>query len=74
MFHSRLQLLAQSYGIWGTEFRPTFNGGNDSYLFGADFNGNLGDVDLYQAYIAMKEAWGGPMDIYIGRKELVYGN
>ncbi len=36
--------------------------------------GSDGSVSLYQAYIEMKDAWGAPIDIKIGRSEMQHGD
>lgn len=55
-----------SYDIWGNASRrvPGFSG--------VDFEGS--DVQLYQAYITLGQAWGTNFDIQIGRQELVLGS
>jgi hypothetical protein len=50
----------------------SFTGGQ---LSGFDASGSSGtDVSLYQAYIEMKEAWGFPIEIKIGRSEMQHGD
>jgi hypothetical protein len=58
-----------SYEIWGTNFR-------DSYIFSANAaqSAVANDVDVYQAYIEMREAWGYPLTIKIGRQEIKLGS
>lgn len=73
------------YGDWGDEFRGL---DSDGILSGGDGSSasyfsydrspssleSDGSVNLYQAYIEMKDAWGAPIDITIGRKEIVHGD
>ncbi len=55
-----------SYNNWGDGFRS-------SYLTGIDGRGDA-DVDLYQAYINVKNLWGTPLSLRVGRQELVFGS
>ena len=56
------------YNFWGEDFRSL-------YLTGADFRGSGGnDVDLYQGYIEVKNLWGSPVSMRVGRQELSFGN
>lgn len=55
-----------SYDNWGQSFRS-------NYITGADFAGGA-DVDLYQAYIEVNNAWGLPIRTRIGRQELEFGS
>jgi hypothetical protein len=55
-----------NYNIWGEDFRS-------NYLTGVDgFSG--GDVDLYQSYIEINNAWGLPIRTRIGRQEIELGS
>ncbi len=57
-----------SYDIWGEDFRS-------NYLTGADGRAASGDdVEMYQAYINVKDMWGTPLSLRVGRQELVFGN
>jgi len=56
-----------NYSNWGTATRQ-------ANPFGANQPGQSSsddDVDMYQAYIEMREAWGQPLTIRIGRQEMV---
>ena len=55
-----------SYGDWGQGFRS-------NYLTGIDGRGGA-DVNLYQAYINVKNLWGTPLSLRVGRQELVFGS
>ena len=55
-----------SYNFWGNDFRS-------DYLTGIDGR-NGTDVDLYQAYINVKDLWGTPLSLRVGRQELVFGS
>ncbi len=55
-----------SYGDWGQGFRS-------DYLSGIDSRG-ASDVSLYQAYINVKNLWGTPLSLRVGRQELVFGS
>lgn len=55
-----------SYGDWGQNFRS-------NYLTGIDGRG-ASDVNLYQAYVNVKNLWGTPLSLRVGRQELVYGS
>jgi len=55
-----------SYGDWGQGFRS-------NYLTGIDARGGA-DVNLYQAYINVKNLWGTPLGLRVGRQELVFGS
>jgi hypothetical protein len=54
-----------SYNDWGQGFRS-------DYLTGIDSRGGS-DVNLYQAYINVKDLWGTPLSLRVGRQELVFG-
>ncbi len=54
-----------SYGDWGQGFRS-------NYLTGIDSRGGS-DVSLYQAYINVKNLWGTPLSLRVGRQELSFG-
>ena len=58
-----------SYDVWGEDFRS-------DYLTGTDFRQNHadGDVEIYQSYIEMNEAFSFPLRIRIGRQELSFGS
>ncbi len=60
------------YSEWGDQFRGL---DEDRLLSGADsaVEGD-GSVSLYQGYIEMKDAWGAPIDIKIGRSEMQHGD
>jgi hypothetical protein len=55
-----------SYNDWGQGFRS-------NYLTGIDVRGDA-DVNLYQAYVNVKNLWGTPLSLRVGRQELVFGN
>jgi len=55
-----------SYGNWGTEFRDTLSGP------GMVQDGT--ELNVYQAYIELGEAWGTAFDIKIGRQEVQLGS
>jgi hypothetical protein len=55
-----------NYGNWGTDFRS-------DYFTGLDGAGG-GDVALYQAYIDVKEMWGTPLNLRVGRQEVALGS
>ncbi|RJP69317.1 MAG: DUF1302 family protein [Candidatus Abyssobacteria bacterium SURF_17] len=70
----------QSFDVWGDD--PNDNAADDVEAFDAVFStdeqkseaGSDNDlVDLYQAYIEMNEIAGYPLQVRIGRQELVYG-
>jgi hypothetical protein len=54
------------YGIWGNSFRS-------NYITGQDGAG-AADIDLYQAYIEVNNAWGLPIRSRIGRQEVELGS
>ena len=58
-----------SWDIWGEDFRS-------DYLTGTDFRQNHadGDVEIYQSYIEMNEAFSYPLRVRIGRQELSFGS
>lgn len=63
-------LEIDNYTDWGLATRQ-------ENPFGANAVGQASiadDVDMYQAYIEMREAWGQPLTIRIGRQEIVLGN
>jgi hypothetical protein len=78
------------YSNWGDEFRGLegngvlsgvdgLGGSDDEYDFefperGVPSISSDGSVQLYQGYIEMKDAWGAPIDIVIGRKEMIHGD
>jgi hypothetical protein len=55
-----------SYGDWGQGFRS-------NYLTGIDGRGGA-DVNMYQAYVNVKNLWGTPLSLRVGRQELVFGS
>lgn len=55
-----------SYDNWGDSFRSNF-------VSGFDFAGGA-DVDLYQSYIEINNAWGLPIRTRIGRQEIELGS
>lgn len=56
------------YGRWGETFRS-------NYLSGVDTRPNgTGNVNVYQAYIDMKEIGGTPLSLRAGRQEIVLGS
>lgn len=55
------------YDNWGEDFRS-------NYLTGADFRAGANDVELYQAYIEMRNMWGTPLTARVGRQEIALGN
>ena len=59
-----------NYYNWGTATRQSNPFGANA--LGAAFG--IDDVDMYQGYIEMREAWGQPLTIRIGRQEIVLGN
>jgi hypothetical protein len=59
-----------SYEIWGTSLRD----GIYIATNGVSPDAGPDDVDLYQAYIEMREAWGYPLTIRIGRQEIMLGS
>jgi hypothetical protein len=83
--HAFIEL--DNYGNWGDDFRGLDSSG---LLTGADGTSNSlefyesdrgiptlssdNSVSLYQAYVEMKDAWGAPIDIKIGRSEMVHGD
>ncbi len=66
----------QSYEVWGDDFRDDKTPGlmpNHFGGIGTFVPDDSGDVEIYQAYIEAKDVGGYPVDIKIGRQELVYG-
>ncbi len=58
-----------SIETWGEDFRSS------NYLTGADQRANSSDdVEVYQAYLQMREILGTPLQLRIGRQELVFGS
>lgn len=55
-----------SYENWGDNFRSNYVTGVDG--FGGD------DVELYQSYIEINNAWGLPIRTRMGRQELEFGS
>ena len=55
-----------SYENWGDNFRSNYVTGVDG--FGGD------DVELYQSYIEVNNAWGLPIRTRMGRQELEFGS
>jgi hypothetical protein len=64
-----LYIEFDAYNNWGDNFRS-------NYVTGIDFaNGaNSDNVDLYQSYIEVNNAWGLPIRTRIGRQELELGS
>ncbi len=57
-----------SYGNWGDDFRSW-------YLCGNDFPARrANEVQLYQSYINVKNLWGTPLALRVGRQEIALGN
>lgn len=57
-----------SYDVWGEDFRS-------NYLTGVDGrSGSVDDVEVYQGYVAADSVFGLPVDVRIGRQELVLGD
>ena len=54
-----------SYNDWGQDFRA-------NYLTGVDSRGGS-EVNLYQAYVNVKDLWGTPLSLRAGRQELSFG-
>ncbi len=54
-----------SYAPWGDSFRS-------NYLTSIDGRGKA-DVGLYQAYIEVRNLWGAPLTLKVGRQELMFG-
>ena len=59
-------LELEAYQVWGENFRS-------DYITGIDRRG-VGDVEVYQAYIEAREMFGSPVQLRIGRQELVLGS
>ena len=57
-----------SYDVYGEDFRSDYITGIDGRSFSGD------DVEIYQAYIEMRESWGWPLTIRIGRQEMMLGS
>lgn len=57
-----------SYDIWGEDFRSDYITGVDGRAVSND------DVEIYQAYIEMRESFGLPVTVRIGRQEILLGN
>jgi hypothetical protein len=57
-----------SYDNWGDSFRSWYLCGNDFPAKKRD------DVQLYQAYINVKNLWGTPLNLRVGRQEIALGN
>jgi hypothetical protein len=58
-----------NYDVWGEDFRSA------AYLTGADSRAASGDdVEVYQSYIQITDAWGTPITLKIGRQEIALGN
>lgn len=52
--------------------RGSFSSGG--FLDGLDLGSSGTPVDFYQGYVEMREAWGYPINIKIGRSEMVHGD
>jgi hypothetical protein len=85
--HAFIEL--DSYDVFGDEFRGLddafslynqgnrggFSGFGASALSGVDSSGSSGtSVSFYQGYVEMREAWGYPITIKIGRSEMQHGD
>jgi hypothetical protein len=57
-----------SFDVWGEDFRSNYVTGVDRRAVSAD------DVEVYQAFIACDSFLGLPVDVRIGRQELVLGS
>jgi hypothetical protein len=57
-----------SYGNWGDDFRSWYLCGNDFAAKKCD------EVQMYQAYINVKNMWGTPLALRVGRQEIALGN
>lgn len=64
-----LRIAFDAYNFWGDDFRSNFVTGLD-FADGANTN----NVDLYEAYIEVNNAWGLPIRTRIGRQELELGS
>jgi hypothetical protein len=54
---------------WGEDFR------SPNYLTGADQRSNsIDDVEFYQSYIEARDVFGMPLQLRIGRQELMFGS
>jgi len=56
----------ESYEAWGEDFRS-------NYITGVDRRGS-GDVEVYQAYIELRDLFGVPLQLRLGRQEVVLGS
>jgi len=57
----------ESYEIWGRDFRSNYITGEDGRTASSD------DVEIYQAYIELDEAFDLPLRLRIGRQEMKLG-
>ncbi|MBN2310220.1 MAG: alginate export family protein [Candidatus Hydrogenedentes bacterium] len=57
-----------SYDVWGEDFRSNYITGADSRAW----TGN--DVEVYQAYIEMRNMFEQPLRMRVGRQELAFGS
>ncbi len=55
-----------SYDVWGENFRS-------NYLTGVDSRG-AANISLYQAYIDVKDMFGQPLELRVGRQEMKFGS
>lgn len=55
-----------NYGNWGDNTR-------ENVITGQNLNG-ADSMDLYQGYIEMRESWGQPLTIRVGRQEIILGS
>ena len=55
-----------SFNAWGENFRS-------DYLTGVDRRGGS-SVDVYQSYVEVREVFGAPVRLRVGRQELCFGN
>lgn len=57
-----------SYDNWGEDFRSNYITGLDGRAATVD------DVEIFQSYIQIEEAWDLPLRLRIGRQEMAYGS
>ncbi|MDK1020904.1 MAG: alginate export family protein [Candidatus Hydrogenedentes bacterium] len=60
-----------SYNIFGDDFR---GGPSDPFFLEGVDNDSETSIGLYQGYIEMREAWGYPLTIKMGRQEIQLGS
>ncbi len=56
----------ESYEAWGEDFRS-------NYITAVDRRGNS-DVEVYQAYIEVRDLFGSPLQLRLGRQEITLGS